>query len=112
MTDHPSGYEKRDTSIRSKVVAAVVTVAVLVVAIVLLYDYFIATKEAVIYDQSLRPESEELVELRRVEDSVLNSYELIDPEHGTYRVPITRAMELLAAESVGTTPQSEALADQ
>jgi hypothetical protein len=106
MADHPSGYEKRDTSIRSIVVAALVTVVALVIAIIILYDYFIATKEAVIYDQSLRPESEELIKVRQAEDSVLNSYELIDPEQRTYRVPIARAMELLAAESAGTTPQN------
>jgi hypothetical protein len=106
MADHPSGYEKRDTSIRSILVATVVTVLVLVIAIVILYDYFIVTKEAVIYDQSLRPESEELIKVRQAEDSILNSYELIDPANRTYRVPISRAMELLAAESAGTTPQN------
>jgi hypothetical protein len=105
MIDHSSGYEKRRTSIRSILVAAVVTIVVLVVAIILLYDYFMATGQAAIYDQSLRPESQELLELRRTEDSILTSYGLIDRDKRTYRVPITRAMELLAAESAVTAPR-------
>lgn len=104
MSDHPSGYEKRDTSIRSILVTTIITVVVLVVSIVVIYDYFITTREAVIYDQSLRPEAVELVALRAAEDSILTSYELIDTLHGTYRIPIDRAMELLAAESAGTVP--------
>jgi len=104
MSDHPSGYEKRDTSIRSILVTAIVTVAVIVVCIIVLYDYFISTREAVIYDQTLRPEVVELVALRAAEDSLLTTYELIDTLNQTYRIPIERAMELQAAESAGTSP--------
>ena len=104
MSDHPSGYEKRDTSIRSILVTTIITVAVIVVSVIVVYDYFISTREAVIYDQSLRPEAVELVALRAAEDSILTSYELIDTLNKTYRIPIDRAMELQAAESAGTSP--------
>ena len=102
MSDHPSGYEKSDTSIKSILIVTIATVLFIVVSVILLYDYFIATKEAVIYDQVLRPEAVELVELRKAEDSILTTYELIDTTNRTYRIPIQRAMELLAAESAGT----------
>jgi len=103
MSDHPSGYETRDTSIRAILITTLATVVFIVIMIIVLYDYFISTREEVIYEQALKPQSPELPALRRVEDSVLNSYELTDSLNRTYRVPITRAMELIAAESAGTT---------
>lgn len=46
----------------------------------------------------LEPVSEDLRALRAREDIQLNSYEYIDREKGTVRLPITRAMELLSQE--------------
>ncbi|MEW5794789.1 MAG: hypothetical protein AB1772_00380 [Candidatus Zixiibacteriota bacterium] len=103
MSDHPSGYETRDTSIRGIIITSVVTVVVIVILVIAMYDYFIKTREEVFYEQALKPQSPELKELRRIEDSVLTSYELIDSASGTFRIPITQAMGLIATESAGTT---------
>jgi hypothetical protein len=46
----------------------------------------------------------DLVTMRRAEDVLLRSYGWIDRPSGTVRIPIDRAMDLLAAEQLG--PQS------
>ncbi len=38
-------------------------------------------------------------ELREREQKVLTSYALIDAKKGTYRIPVSKAMELIAAEA-------------
>lgn len=99
---HPSGYEKRDASVRSLVGVIVVSVVVIVIAVVLLYDYFIAVREEVVQEQVLQPEAPDLNALHAAETEVLTSYRLIDSVKGTYQVPIDSAMALLAREAAGT----------
>ena len=99
---HPSGYEKRDASVRSLLGVIVVSVVVLVIAVVLLYDYFIAVREEVVQEQVLRPEAPDLKVLQAAENEILTSYRLIDSVKGTYQVPIDSAMALLAREAAGT----------
>jgi hypothetical protein len=48
----------------------------------------------------------DLVELRRSEDARLHSYQWIDRRTGVVRIPIDRAMDLVAAQGLG--PSSEA----
>jgi hypothetical protein len=102
QNDHPSGYEKQDTSIRAVLITTLVTLAVITIAVVALWDYYIATREAVIFEQSLAPESEQLIQLQKLEDSLLTTYEFVDSTSGVYRIPIERAMELLTDEASGT----------
>lgn len=99
---HPSGYEKRDASVRGVLITALVVVVLIVVALVGLWDYFVATREEIVYEQTLRPASQQLIELQKLEDSILIHYEFIDSISGRYRIPIARAMELMADESTGT----------
>jgi hypothetical protein len=42
----------------------------------------------------------ELKEFRAGEDAILNNYGWIDPEKGIVRIPISRAMELVAKEGL------------
>jgi len=104
MSDHPSGYEKRDTSIRSIFFIALATTVLIVVIVLLLYNYFVVTREEVYYEQALKPVAPELPALRQAEDSILNGYGVVDSAAGTYRIPIEAAMRLLAVDSAGTTP--------
>ncbi len=96
------GYEKRDANPRAILLTAIVSIIVVVITVVALFSFFETTRETVYQRQVLQPVSRDLLNLRAVEDSVLTSYELIDPGTGTYRIPIRRAMELLVAESSGT----------
>jgi hypothetical protein len=43
----------------------------------------------------------DLAKLRQAEDNQLNSYSWVDRENGTVRIPIGRAMELLAQRNAG-----------
>lgn len=96
------GYEKQDANVRAIVVTAIVSVLVLVVVVLALDRYFVVTQEEIYQEQVLRTVPHELLELRRVEDSVLNSYELLDSLTKTYRVPIDRAMDIIVEEAPGT----------
>jgi hypothetical protein len=103
MSDHPAGYEKRDTSIRSIFLTALVSVVLIVVIVLVLYNYFINTREDVFSDQALKPVAPELPAIRRTEDSILGGYGLVDSAAGTYRIPIEQAMKLLAVDSASAT---------
>jgi len=98
----PSGYEKQDTSVKAVVITTAVSVVMIALALVALWDFYVATREKVVYEQTLRPVSQQLIELQQVEDSLLSRYEFIDSTAGTYRIPIERAMELMADETAGT----------
>ncbi|MCP4686119.1 MAG: hypothetical protein GY867_11840 [bacterium] len=99
---NPSGYEKRDANVRSLVGVILVSVVVIVIAVVLLYDYFIAVREEVVLENVLQPESPDLKALQAAEVEVLTSYRLIDSTRETYQVPIDSAMVLMAREASGT----------
>ena len=48
----------------------------------------------------------DLNEMRAAEDKILNSYGWIDQAHGVVRVPIDRAIDLLAARGLPSRPQN------
>lgn len=98
-----SGYEKQDINLRKTIVAGTVVVVVVVSALVILSEYYLSVKEEYVYDLVLKPESVTLRELLATEDEVLNSYKLLDSTSGTYRIPISRAMELMAEEAFQAT---------
>lgn len=105
-SDHPpvpgdpeEGYEKRDVNIKTLVLLGLAAIVVLIVAIVVIADYFTATKERMVFEMVDSPKSAELRELRARESEVLGSYDLVDEEAGRYRIPIDRAMELVADEA-------------
>jgi len=99
---NPSGYEKRDANVRSLVGVLLVSVVVIVIAVVRLYDYFIAVREEVVLENVLQPESPDLNALLASEAEVLTGYRLIDSTKGTWQVPIDSAMLLIAREASGT----------
>lgn len=94
-----SGYEKRDVSLGRVFIASGVVVVLLVVIVVFLYEYFVFEKEKQVFESTLAPESLALRELRAREDEELNSYKLLDSASGIYRIPIDRALEIVADEA-------------
>lgn len=93
-----SGYEKQDVNVTKLVIIGLAVVLFLVVSFVFLNEYFLYEKEIVVQEQVLSQPSVRLEDLRAVEDSLLTSYQLIDTTKQIYRIPIDRAMELMAAE--------------
>jgi hypothetical protein len=97
--NNSAGYEKRDVNIVMVIGLSVLLVALLVIILVFLTDYFVETKEQMIYEVQLQPESVDLKTLRAAETEELSSYKVLDAGRGVYRIPIDRAMELLATEA-------------
>ena len=97
-----AGYEKRDVNIRWLLGVSAVVIVFIVVAIALLEYFFAMSKEQIIYEAVLQPESVSLRELHAREAEALGSYGIVSTDssgQSVYRVPITRAMELVAEES-------------
>ncbi len=93
-----SGYEKSDVGVNKILIYGVIGIMAVIAIIIFVVDYYVATKERLIYETVLKPESKELRELRAREDAVLNSYKVIDSAAGIYQIPIDRAIQLMAAE--------------
>lgn len=93
------GYEKRDVNLARVLVYGVLGIIALVVLVIFIFDYFTAAREEAVYEAVLKPESVALRELRAREEEELNSYAVLDEAAGVYRIPIERAMELIADEA-------------
>lgn len=97
-----AGYEKRDVNIFMVIGLSVLLISLLVVILIFLIDYFVDSKEQMIYEAQLKPESVDLKNLLASEQEELNSFKILDAERGVYRIPINRAMELLVKEASNT----------
>lgn len=93
------GYEKRDTNVTKLILIAIASVVFVTVSIVVLNEIFLAEKEMLLQEVVLSVESKELIKLHEREADELTSYKAIDSVPGRYRIPIERAMELIAQES-------------
>ena len=93
------GYERRDVNITKILYASAFILGFLILTIVLLNEYFLITVESVVYEQVLSPESEMLLQHEAYEDSILNSYGVVDEFNDLYRIPIERAMEIMVEET-------------
>ena len=99
-TSHGSGgYEKKDTSARSILIVAVISVVIVVISVILMNELFVATREELVDEMVLRPESAALRDLRAREAATLYSYDVVDSTRGIYRISIDRAMKLMAEEA-------------
>jgi len=94
-----TGYDKSEASVKKIIFWGAVSVTVFVIAAIWIVDFFTAVKEEVTYQEVLSPVSKELRDLRARETEALTSYKLLDPDKGTYRIPIDRAMKLMADEA-------------
>ena len=107
-----AGHERRDVEVGRLVLFGVglsVTVGFSLIAMWLLFAYFASHQPSGAPASPLAGAHEipptprlqvtpqaDLEQMRRAEDAVLNSYGWVDRKAGTVRIPIDRAMELLA----------------
>ena len=93
------GYEKRDVNV-NKIIAYTILVMVVLSGIIIgVYEYFNYFTRQLEYEVILNKQSPELKELRAREEQILNNYELLDHSKGIYRIPIDRAMKIIADEA-------------
>jgi hypothetical protein len=94
-----AGYEKSDVAIGRFVLVTLASVIFTVTVIVVLFQYFTVEKEDQFQRVVYAPESAALRDLRAKEDAELGSYGIVDDSLHRYRIPIERAMELVANEA-------------
>ena len=97
-TSPQEGFDRSEPNVPAIALFGAVTIVLLVAVIFGLQYYYDRTLEHQVYVQVLEPESELLVNLRNRENEELHSYRYLDRDKGTVRLPIDRAMLLLAAE--------------
>ena len=109
-----AGHERTEVSVRLIVVSLAflaVATAIVFVLVVGIFRYFYATssaEEATRLSQPVVPPEprievapyEQLQQLRAKEDHVLNTYAWVDKQSGKVRVPIDKAIDLLAAKGL------------
>ena len=93
-TTPKAGYEKEGVNVKKVFILIILGVVVIAVSLVILNEYFFYSKEQVVYEEVLKPESITLKELRAREDSILTSYGYSDSTKTTFRIPLEKAIEL------------------
>ena len=94
-----AGYEISDVNVGKIVGLGAGIVVFLIIAFIVLNSFFIKSKEDLVYERVLKPGNPKLIELQQKEEKILNSYGVVDSAKGVYRIPIDRAMKLVAEES-------------
>lgn len=94
-----TGYERGEPKSWMIVAWGAGTVLALVLVIAGIQFYFDRVKEQQVYQKQMEPVSADLLSLRAKEDAHLHSYAYVDRNKGVVRIPINRAMELLAKEA-------------
>lgn len=93
-----AGYDRHDPNVRFLALFGFATLVLLALVIAGIQYYHDRVKEQQIFVKVLAPESSALQALRAREDQELHSYQYLNREKGIVRLPIERAMELLARE--------------
>jgi hypothetical protein len=93
------GFDRSEPNVRFIAIFGAGTLVLLVVAVLALQFYYDRVLEEQVFVKVQEPVAQTLVDLRAREDEELHSYRYLDREKGTVRLPIERAMELLANEA-------------
>jgi hypothetical protein len=93
------GFDRSEPNVRLIAIFGAGTLALLVVSVLALQYYYDRVLEEQVFVKVQEPVAQTLVDLRAREDEELHSYRYLDREKGTVRLPIERAMELLANEA-------------
>ncbi len=93
------GFDTAEVNARSVTIFLVVTVVMLVVVIGGVQFYFDSLHDREFYEKVQAPVADDLRDLRAREDGQLGSYGYVNKDAGIVRLPVSRAMELLAKEA-------------
>jgi hypothetical protein len=93
------GYETQDLNVRLIVTVSFIALFLMIVALYVINEIFVISKEKRLEHVVLTPTSTKLRELRSQEDEALTSYKIIDSDKGIYQIPIEQAMKILANQA-------------
>lgn len=85
----------------------ILCVVLFVISLVWLRSYFYQVRNEVEQQQVLTVSNPKLKELHASEQEELNTYGWVDKDKGTVRIPIERAMELVAKDAESNGGQGE-----
>ena len=97
--DHPGAFDTSEPKSSAIFAFGAATVVLLILIAVAIHFYFTNYKEDQVYTKVLAPEGEQLKALREKENWELSNYGYIEQQKGTVRIPIERAMQLVAQEA-------------
>ncbi len=92
-------FEDEGVNYTKIVIIGVLGLGLFVASLFLLDDIFSLEREKEILKVDLGIPSEQLKAMHNNENSILSSYKLLDPDKAVYRIPIDRAMRLVAGEA-------------
>ena len=92
-------FENESENIGKILVIGILSLVLFVASLFMLDDYFSIKREAEILNMDLGVPSEQLKAMRDKENSTLSSYKLLDADKAVYRIPIDRAMRLIAVDA-------------
>ena len=97
----PPGTRFDDTEPRSGLIliGAIITITSIIVTIGGVYSYYSWYREKVLFERQLSPNSVELSTIRSQEDQLLNTYGFVEKSKEIVRLPVSRAIDLVVAES-------------
>lgn len=95
---HADGYEKSDVVVSKLWLAIAIPTIVIALGIVAVDQFQIILFEKEYYNQVLNIDEPSSKIQRQKEMQILQNYGVIDAKQDKYRLPITRAMELLVQE--------------
>ncbi len=101
-----AGYELHDVNLLVIIAFAVVCIVVLIVSFVALDGYFVYYKEKLIQEANRYP-PQALVELSAQGKNQLTTYATIDKEKGVYRIPVSKAIQILAEDGLDSREESK-----
>ncbi|MCP4632332.1 MAG: hypothetical protein GY855_05355 [candidate division Zixibacteria bacterium] len=94
-----NGYEKSDVSSLKLIIYGIAGIFSVVVLLIVLYQFYLSATNKIVEEMVLKPKSIALRELRAREIDELNSYKLLDEKKGVYRIPIEKAINIMADEA-------------
>jgi hypothetical protein len=97
--EHPHSYDHTEPKGSLLLILIGLTVILLALTGIGIQYYYETLRESEIYERVLRPQNHQLRDLRSKEDQELHSYGYVDKATGKVRIPIERAMQVVAQEA-------------
>lgn len=94
--DIKDGYERQDVNGMTGVWLSVLFVIFMVLTFVFINEYFTFAVESDKHKIQMEPQSVLLRDVRARDQEILTTYAVIDSTKNTYRIPVDKAMQMMA----------------